>query len=34
MTLGAANGAQVTVASDDETALSTVAALVQQDLDA
>ncbi|MDT5217273.1 MAG: phosphocarrier protein HPr, partial [Mycobacterium sp.] len=34
MTLGAANGAQVTVASDDETALSSVAALVQQDLDA
>jgi len=34
MTLGAANGAQVTVASDDQTALNTVAALVQQDLDA
>ena len=34
MTLGAANGAQVTVASDDEAALATVASLVQQDLDA
>ena len=34
MTLGAGNGAQVTVASDDEAALETVAALVQQDLDA
>jgi phosphocarrier protein len=34
MTLGAGNGAEVTVASDDETALSAVAALVQQDLDA
>ena len=34
MTLGAANGAEVTVASDDEEALKTVAELVQQDLDA
>jgi phosphocarrier protein HPr len=34
MTLGAANGAEVTVASDDEAALATVAELVQQDLDA
>ena len=34
MTLGAGNGAQVTVHSDDEEALKTVAELVQQDLDA
>ncbi|MBO0678619.1 HPr family phosphocarrier protein [Mycolicibacterium sp. S2-37] len=34
MTLGAANGAEVTVASDDEGALETVAALVARDLDA
>ena len=34
MTLGAGNGAEVTVASDDEEALRTVAELVQQDLDA
>lgn len=34
MTLGAANGAEVTVTSDDQTALDTVAALVAQDLDA
>jgi phosphocarrier protein HPr len=34
MTLGAENGAQVTVESDDEDALRTVADLVQQDLDA
>jgi phosphocarrier protein len=34
MTLGAGNGAEVTVASDDEAALDAVAALVQQDLDA
>ena len=34
MTLGAGNGAQVTVASDDEAALSTVAELIQKDLDA
>jgi phosphocarrier protein len=34
MTLGAGNGAEVTVASDDEAALSTVAELIQKDLDA
>ena len=34
MTLGAGNGAQVTVASDDETAEATIADLVSQDLDA
>lgn len=34
MTLGAANGAEVTVSSDDQQALDTVAALVAQDLDA
>jgi phosphocarrier protein HPr len=34
MTLGAANGAEVTVASEDAAALATVAELVQQDLDA
>lgn len=34
MTLGAGNAAQVTVASDDEAALNTVADLVQKDLDA
>lgn len=34
MTLGAANGAQVTVESDDADALATVAGLVEQDLDA
>jgi phosphocarrier protein HPr len=34
MTLGAGNGTEVTVASDDEDALKTVAELVQQDLDA
>jgi len=34
MTLGAENGAQVTVASDDEKTLDTIADLVQQDLDA
>ena len=34
MTLGAGNGAQVTVHSDDEETLKTVAELVQQDLDA
>jgi phosphocarrier protein HPr len=34
MTLGAANGAQVTVESDDQAALDTIAALVEQDLDA
>jgi phosphocarrier protein HPr len=34
MTLGAGNGAQVTIASDDEQATRTIAELVQQDLDA
>lgn len=34
MTLGAGNGAEVTVASDDEDALMTVAELIRQDLDA
>jgi len=34
MTLGAGNGAQVTVFSEDQAALDTVAELVQQDLDA
>jgi phosphocarrier protein HPr len=34
MTLGAGNGAEVTVASDDENAVKTIADLVQQDLDA
>ncbi len=34
MTLGAGNGSQVTVASEDEAAVDTIAALVQQDLDA
>lgn len=34
MTLGAGNGAEVTIASDDEVALKTVADLVRQDLDA
>ncbi|WP_019973225.1 HPr family phosphocarrier protein [Mycobacterium sp. 141] len=34
MTLGAANGASVTVESDDADALATVAGLVEQDLDA
>ncbi|CAN5422358.1 HPr family phosphocarrier protein [soil metagenome] len=34
MTLGAGNGAQVTVASEDEAAVNEIAALVQQDLDA
>jgi phosphocarrier protein len=34
MTLGAGNGDQVTVESDDEAALSTVADLVAKDLDA
>lgn len=34
MTLGAGNGAEVTVTSDDDTALATVAGLVEQDLDA
>ncbi|MHA3024605.1 HPr family phosphocarrier protein [Mycobacterium sp. BMJ-28] len=34
MTLGAGNGAQVTVSSDDAAALASVADLVAQDLDA
>ena len=34
MTLGAGNGAQVTVESDDEAALNTIAELVEKDLDA
>jgi phosphocarrier protein HPr len=34
MTLGAEKGAQVTVDSDDEAVLRTVAELVEQDLDA
>jgi phosphocarrier protein HPr len=34
MTLGAGNGAQVTVHSDDDEALKTIAGLVEQDLDA
>jgi phosphocarrier protein len=34
MTLGAGNGAEVTVASDDEAAMRTIADLVKQDLDA
>jgi phosphocarrier protein len=34
MTLGAGNGAQVTVASQDDEAMRTIAELVQQDLDA
>ena len=34
MTLGAENGDTVEVASDDQAALDTIAALVEQDLDA
>jgi phosphocarrier protein HPr len=34
MTLGAGNGAQVTVASDDAAAMNEIADLVQKDLDA
>ena len=34
MTLGAGQGAEVTVTADDEDTLNTIAALVQQDLDA
>ncbi|MCV7432765.1 HPr family phosphocarrier protein [Mycolicibacterium bacteremicum] len=34
MTLGAGNGAQVTVSSDDADALATIADLVTKDLDA
>lgn len=33
MTLGAGNGARVTVASEDEAVVSTIAGLVQSDLD-
>jgi phosphocarrier protein len=34
MTLGAANGASVTVTADDQAVVDNVAALVEQDLDA
>ena len=34
MTLGAIKGTEVTVESDDQSAVDTIAALVQQDLDA
>ena len=34
MTLGAGNGAQVTVAAEDEATVAAIAKLVQQDLDA
>jgi phosphocarrier protein len=34
MTLGAGNGAEVTVASDDQDVLNAIAELVQKDLDA
>lgn len=34
MTLGAGNGASVTVAADDEAVVNTIAELVEQDLDA
>ncbi len=34
MTLGAGNGAQVTVAADDEAVVAAIAALVEKDLDA
>jgi phosphocarrier protein HPr len=34
MTLGAGNGASVTIESDDDAALKTIADLVEQDLDA
>lgn len=34
MTLGAGNGARVTVACDDEAVVDTIAGLVQSDLDA
>jgi len=33
MTLGAGNGAQITVASEDEATVNTIAALVQSNLD-
>jgi phosphocarrier protein len=34
MTLGAGNGAAVTVSADDDTVVAAIAALVEQDLDA
>ena len=34
MTLGAGNGAEVTVAADDETVVAAIAELVERDLDA
>lgn len=34
MTLGAGNGAQVTVAADDQAVVDAIAALVEKDLDA
>jgi len=34
MTLGAGNGSQVTIETDDAGVLETIAALVEQDLDA
>lgn len=34
MTLGAGNGAQVTVAADDDAVVAAIAALVEKDLDA
>jgi phosphocarrier protein len=34
MTLGAGNGASVTVAADDEAVVNAIAELVEQDLDA
>lgn len=34
MTIGAVNGSQVVVSSDDEAVLAQIAALVEQDLDA
>jgi phosphocarrier protein len=34
MTLGAGNGAAVTVSADDESVVAAIAALVEQDLDA
>jgi phosphocarrier protein len=34
MTLGAVNGSAVTITADDEAVVATVAALIEQDLDA
>jgi phosphocarrier protein len=34
MTLGAGNGAEVTIAADDEAVVNTIAELVEKDLDA